>query len=44
MYPGSSAYPASMLFMENETDGQLDEVRIFNRVLSENEIQRLAAP
>jgi hypothetical protein len=44
MYPGSSAYPASMLFMENETDGQLDEVRIFNRALSENEIQRLAAP
>ncbi|HYW78423.1 MAG TPA: LamG-like jellyroll fold domain-containing protein, partial [Thermoguttaceae bacterium] len=44
MYPGSSPYPASMLFMEDETDGQLDEVRIFNRVLSENEIQRLSAP
>jgi hypothetical protein len=44
MYPGSSAYPASILFMENETDGQLDEVRIFNRVLSENEIRAFAAP
>lgn len=42
MYPGSSAYPASMLFMENETNGQLDEVRIFNRVLSENEIRKIA--
>ena len=44
MYPGSSAYPASMRFMENETDGQLDEVRIFNRILSENEIRTLATP
>jgi hypothetical protein len=44
MYPDSSPYPASMLFMENETDGQLDEVRLFNRVLSENEIRALAAP
>jgi hypothetical protein len=44
MYPDSSPYPASMLFMENETDGQLDEVRIFNRVLSENEVRALAAP
>jgi hypothetical protein len=42
--PGSSAYPASMLFMENETGGQLDEVRMFNRVLSGNEVQSLAAP
>jgi len=44
MYPGSSAYPASMRFMEDETDGQLDEVRIFNRVLSDNEIRTLANP
>ncbi len=28
-----------MLFMENETDDQLDEVRIFNLVLSEKGIQ-----
>ena len=41
MYPGSSAYPASILFMENETDGLLDDVRIFNRVLSAGEIRNL---
>jgi len=39
-----SAYPASMLFMENDTDDQRDEVRVFNRVLSENEICASAAP
>ena len=44
MSPGASPYPASMRFMENETGGPLDEVRIFNRVLSENEIRALAAP
>jgi len=29
-----------MLFMKNETDGQLDEVRIFNRILPPDEIRR----
>lgn len=41
MVPGSSPYAASLVFMENETGGQLDELKIFNRVLSSVEIKAL---
>lgn len=41
MYPGSSSYAASLVFMENESGGQIDEVKIFNRILTDEEIAEL---